>query len=308
MNNLKNYNKSAFLDIPQFSKRNIVRRHSYNVAKDNLKDVETFKNKLKKVDKDMFKNIPKNDNLDFSSIIHNDNNDNKNNQKNIKDNKHILNLLNNIYINDEHLDNTNIKQRLNDNVRISSLIPISKKKRNSKSKQKTTEENNNLIFNILKKETKKHSKSKVNFICNEDKLSKNSKLTKNSKNVRKFNSSMSLIKVSKFKNSNINKKNEIDSVKLILKDKIKPKKDPKKEEKKNEEKPIEKRPSKNIISESNIIKESLDKEKGNININNVKTKNEYELLKSKKKEKEKKYKKFPLCCISIKDDDSSDFD
>ena len=45
-----------------------------------------------------------------------------------------------------------------------------------------------------------------------------------------------------------------------------------------------------------------------VEINNVKTKNEYEIVKYSDKEKKKKYKGFPFCCLTIKDDNSSDND
>ena len=316
MNNSKNYNKSIYIDFQQVSKRNINRRHSYDIKNNKIKDgLSTLKNKLKKINKNLFKNIPKNENLiNFSSIMHNNENK-KNHKKNKdnKDNKHYLNLLNNIYSNDEHFDNTNIKQKLfENNLRLSSLIPVSKK-RYSKSKLKTIEDKNNLLFNILKKEEKRHSQKRLSI--NDDIYSKNSKNTKNTKNTKsskkiytkKYNSSKDLLK-----SNNLNKINEIENFKHILKDEVKNKKIHKKKENENEEKSIDKKECNNNICDkkSNIKekRESVDKEKEIMEVGNVKTKNEYELLKSKKKEKKIKYKRFPLCCIPIRDDNSSDIE
>ena len=330
---MNNYKKSICVDLEHLPNRKMTRRYSYEIKKNKNKiteesDHSNLKNKFKKIDKNKFKNIPKNEKLmNLSTIVHN----NKDNEEISKDKKYCYNILNNIILNDSRFANaTNIKKRSKENnLKISSLIPISKK-RFHKSKQKTINEKENIAFNILKKdikkEIKKHSKRRVSLNDKKSvgsKISKHSKHSKSSKKKQeiKFNSSHQILKVKTKKrpsSHNIAEFNELENIKHILKDEEKSKKVPQKEEnkKKDEENNnINKKEKENLneekenkIKEKNDKKENLNKEKTMVEINNVKTKNEYEIVKYSDKEKKKKYKGFPFCCLTIKDDNSSDND
>ena len=306
MNIIKENQKSRDVDLYHNKKKKLNRRHSYDLKKRGI--IEENSNisysKFKKLTKNKFKNIPKNEQLmNFSTILHN--NENKNNNMN---NNNCLSIINDIFKIDHHLEHTtNIKKKLNENnLKISSLIPISKKRFN-KSKQRTANENDNLIINILKKELKKTSKRRKSFL--EDKCSKNSKISKHTKNSRsskkkkpkRYNSSHELITINKDKENNIDK--HIDNIISILKKDAKTRKLSKNEEGKNEENNIGKKEKDYKINEKN---ENLNEEKKIIFINNIKTKNEYEIDKSSNKEKRKKHKPFPFCCFTVKDGNSSD--
>ena len=309
MNKIKDYNKSIYVDSQHIRNNKLTRRHSYDLKKSKIieEDSNISHNKFKKLAKNKFRNIPKNQKLmNFSTILNN--NENKNNNLNIP-NINYLSIINDIYKNDSHLEHaTNIKKKTNESNKASSLIPISKK-RFSKSKQRTTNENNNLIINILKKEVKRNSHSKKNLIIYDDKCSKNTKIskhTKNSKNSKKkrkkrFNSSQQLIQIKNDEGSNISKQME-----NIRNNKVKNKKKNRNGENKKKEIDIEKIEDENkdeIIEKKN---KKGDKEKQIICINNAKTKNENEVEKSLNKEKKKKYRRFPFCCLTMKDENSSD--
>ena len=331
MNNSKYFTKSKCVDLSNFKQRKMNRRRSYDIKKKELLEEtkNTLKNKLKKIEKNKFRNIPKNENI----------NKRCNKDKNYN---YYVNILKNIV--DNHFDNTNIRKKTDNNLKISSLIPKSKKRYN-KPKQKTIKESESFFLN--------NKRSKKRYSCNiEDKISKhsknsNSKHTKSTKkksSKKKYNSSHEIInvkKLNKLSNNNITKFNELENAKHILKDeeksKIKPKKE-KKEEIKKQEKEVEKKEEKeeiknkenerdnkeknvNIILKENNIntlkinknkRGSNDKRKETTYINNVKTKSEYETLKTisikEKKEKNKKYRRFPFCCLTINDNNSSDND
>lgn len=299
MNHLKEYNKCNDDDIKHNSRRN-VRRYSYEIKKGKLKvDTISVKKKLKKIDKNKFKNIPKNDKLmNFSTILHNDKN-NEDIRTGIKEKNYCENLVRSIYLNNNRFEIANInKKGKENNLKMSSLIPISKKRVN-KSKNKTIKEKDNLIYIILKKEKKKTSKRKrsINNI-DDSRCSKNTKNSKHSKaskkNIKKYNSSQSILKV---------KKNYIKNFEDIAK---KEKKN--KEEKiKNNIKNLEiKKEINEINADINHNNKSIKKEKGIIDIDNVKTKNDCNIIKITNKENRKKHKGFPLCCLTINDNNSSD--
>ena len=307
MNKIKDYNKSIYVDSHLIRNNKLARRHSYDLKKSKIieEDSNISHNKFKKLAKNKFKNIPKNQKLmNFSTILNN--NENKNNNLNIP-NINYLSIINDIYKNDSHLEHaTNIKKKTNENnLKVSSLIPILKKRFN-KSKQRTTNENNNLIINILKKEVKRNSHSKKNLIIYDDKCSKNTKIskhTKNSKNSKKkrkkrFNSSHQLIQIKNDGESNISK--QMENIK------VKNKKKNKNGENKKKEIDIEKIEDENKDEIMEKKNKKGNKEKQIICINNTKTKNEYEVEKSLNKEKKKKYKRFPFCCLTMKDENSSD--
>ena len=332
---MNNYKKSICVDLEHLPNRKMTRRYSYEIKKNKNKiteesDHSNLKNKFKKIDKNKFKNIPKNEKLmNLSTIVHN----NKDNEEISKDKKYCYNILNNIILNDSRFANaTNIKKRSKENnLKISSLIPISKK-RFHKSKQKTINEKENIAFNILKKdikkEIKKHSKRRVSLNDKKSvgsKISKHSKHSKHSKSSKKnqekkFNSSHQILKVKTKKrpsSHNLGEFNEMENIKHILKDEVKSKKIPQKEENKKDEENNninkkeerkENEEKENKINEKNNKKENINKEKTMVDINNVKTKNEYEIIKYSNKETKKKYKGFPFCCLTIKDDNSSDND
>ena len=302
MNHLKEYNKCNDDDIKHNSRRN-MRRYSYEIKKGKLKvDTISVKNKFKKIDKNKFKNIPKNDKLmNFSTILHNDKN-NEDIRTGIKEKNYCENLVRSIYLNNNRFEITNInKKGKESNLKISSLIPISKKRKN-KSKNKTIKEKENLINIILKKEKKKASKRKRSVNNNDDsrcsKCSKHSKYSKASKkDAKKYNSSQAILKV---------KKNCTRNFEDFAKKETKEKKN--KEEKiKNNIKNLEIKKEINEINvDINHNNKSIRKEKGIIDINNVKTKNDCSIIKIRNKENRKKHKGFPLCCLTINENNSSD--
>ena len=283
-----------------------------NKNKSKLKtDSNSIKNKLRQIDKNKFKNIPKNESLmNFSTILFNNKN-NDENRNSYKDKNDCPKMVSSIFINNNRF-NLKRKTKDNNNLKISSLIPISKKRTN-KSKHKTIKEKEGVILNILKKDKKKVSKRKHSYNANDSKLSKNSKHTKiTKKNREKYNSSHALIKVRKISNNNL-----VDILRNGIKEKKRKDKDKEKNSdnddnnKNNDIKKNVENKNENNVSEkkkNNQKKENTNKESPIIDINNAKTKNETEILKYTQKEKKKKYKKFPLCCLSINDDNSSDND
>ena len=182
------------------------------------KNVSSFKCGLKKIEKNKFKNIPKNENLmNFSTIL--DNNDNNKVVRKASQRKTCyMNFLSNKII---FTDALNIKKKLNDNKqRVSSLIPISKN-RNRISKMKTIKEKDNLICNIFKKHGNLKKNNKLNVSFNEDVNNKNHKNRKIS-----F-SSNALIKMKKKKSHYSNKLTDIKNNirKISSKIKISPNKE-----------------------------------------------------------------------------------
>ena len=314
MNHINKFNKSNYIDVQPSLIRKIDRRHSFDMNKNKNKlktDSNSIKNKLRQIDKNKFKNIPKNESLmNFSTILFNNKN-NDENRNSYKDKNDCPKMVSSIFINNNRF-NLKRKTKDNNNLKISSLIPISKKRTN-KSKHKKIKEKEGVILNILKKDKKKVSKRKHSYNANDSKLSKNSKHTKiTKKNREKYNSSHALIKVRKISNNNL-----VD----ILRNGIKEKKRKDKDEEKNSgnddnnenndiKKNVENKNENNVSEKkkNNQKKENTNKESPIIDINNAKTKNETEIVKYTQKEKKKKYKKFPLCCLSINDDNSSDND
>ena len=307
MNHSKEYNKCNDDDIEHKSRRN-VRRYSYEIKKGKLKvDTISIKNKFKKIEKNKFKNIPKNDKLmNFSTILHNDKN-NEAIQTGIKEKNDCDNLVRNLYLNNNRFDITNInKKGKENNLKLSSLIPISKKRIN-KSKNKTIKEKDNLIYIILKKEKKKTSKRKRSVNNDDSKCSKCSRISKHSKsskkNKKKYNSSQAIIKV---------KKNCTKNFEDIIKKETKEKNKNKEEIIKNDIKNLEIKKEINEINadikhnNNNNNKKSIGKEKGIIDINSVRTKNDCNIIKITNKENKKKHMGFPLCCFTINDNNSSD--
>ena len=310
MKNVKDYNKSICLDSEKTSKKDkVIRKNSCELLKNKkLKEenaINIFKNKLKKVDKNKFKNIPKNNNLDFSSILYN----NCSNNNYCRRKKFLsLNVLNNLQFKDEHFyNNTNIKREKfsDNNLKISSLIPISRK--NNKSKRRTIKDKEIFLSSILKEVNK--NPRKVSFYDDN-----NSKSTKK-KGDRKYNSSNELFKVMKknrISSKFLTKFKEVENVKNLIKDEKKIKNKKKNKEEENcKEKKIDKM---DIISDKNEKKISekkstkkliINKDNENIDLNNA-TKNENEIEKNAKKAKKKKHKGFPFCCLTINDDNSSD--
>ena len=160
MKNVEDYKKSVKLDSQKNSKKNIIRKYSCELLKYKQKEDNgnnSFKNKLKKVDKNKFKNIPRNNNLDISSLFYN----NRSNNNNYRRTKFLsLNVLNNLQFKDDHFYNkTNIKpEKYSDNnLKISSLIPISKK--NNKSKLRIIKDKEMYMSTIIKEAKKKFKKS-----------------------------------------------------------------------------------------------------------------------------------------------------
>ena len=314
MNHINKFNKSNYIDVQPSLIRKIDRRHSFDMNKNKNKlktDSNSIKNKLRQIDKNKFKNIPKNESLmNFSTILFNNKN-NDENRNSYKDKNDCPKMVSSIFINNNRF-NLKRKTKDNNNLKISSLIPISKKRTN-KSKHKTIKEKEGVILNILKKDKKKVSKRKHSYNANDSKLSKNSKHTKiTKKNREKYNSSHALIKVRKISNNNL-----VDILRNGIKEKKRKDKDKEKNSdnddnnKNNDIKKNVENKNENNVSEkkkNNQKKENTNKESPIIDINNAKTKNETEILKYTQKEKKKKYKKFPLCCLSINDDNSSDND
>lgn len=296
--------KSICIEIQDFPKKPINRKYSYEarkIKKQEEKNTNSFKNKLKKVDQNKFKNIPKSSNCSFI-IINNENNKDENN----KEKNQCLNLLNNIFLKEEHLNNTNIKQKLNEsNLKISSLIPKSKKR---KTKTKTIKEKESLVSHFLSKNKKVKRKKSFNFEDN------NSKSTKKGK----YNSSKLLLNMNYTKkNSNILLTNmkKIDLIKKMLNNEMKTK-NLKKEEKNsikkdiNNKKNSKKKDEKAEKTEKTVNnKERTNTKKEVANINNDKNRNVYEIKnvsKTEKAQKKKKHKRFPFCCIPINEDSFSD--
>ena len=314
MNHINKFNKSNYIDVQPSLIRKIDRRHSFDMNKNKNKlktDSNSIKNKLRQIDKNKFKNIPKNESLmNFSTILFNNKN-NDENRNSYKDKNDCPKMVSSIFINNNRFD-LKRKTKDNNNLKISSLIPISKKRIN-KSKHKTIKEKEGVILNILKKDKKKVSKRKHSYNANDSKLSKNSKHTKiTKKNREKYNSSHALIKVRKISNNNL-----VDILRNGIKEKKRKDKDKEKNSdnddnnKNNDIKKNVENKNENNVSEkkkNNQKKENTNKESPIIDINNAKTKNETEILKYTQKDKKKKYKKFPLCCLSINDDNSSDND
>jgi hypothetical protein len=229
----KDYNKSMIFNTQQspifnFNKKKLFDPSNSKIDEEASKN--SFKSKLKKIDKEFFNSIPKNDKLmNNTTILHK-----KSNNSN-KDKQYYQNLLNEIYQNESHFDCTNIKKKMNEsNIKVSSLIPISKKMIN-KSKEKFLKEEENLKEkeDILKK-NKKHSRRKGSFnIDNKNNARRNSIKRKS----KKYNSTHELIKVKKKIGShNPRKSSEIGKIKDIIKDQEKTKKViRKKDEDKDEE-------------------------------------------------------------------------
>jgi hypothetical protein len=291
----------------------------------------SFKSKLKKIDKELFNNIPKNDKLmNNTTILH------KRSHHSFKDKQYYQNLLDEIYQNESHFDGTNIKKKINEgNIKISSLIPKSKKMIN-KSKEKFLKEEENFKEkeDILKK-NKKHSRRKGSFNA-DNKLNVHRNMIK--RKSKKYNSSHELIKVKKKRGShNLRKLSEIGKIKDIIKEQQKIKKviHKKDEDKDEEDKKEDENEDKNknnkykkkgedlIKNKNGNLKEENNNEKNKfdtIDINNHNTKKDNEIkstindknnnkcniIKFSKNENKnkKKRKSFPFCCLTALGDAS----
>ncbi len=321
----KKYNKSVYFDnnnSPNLYKK----RLSTDFNKEKIEEengLNSFKYSLKKIDKNKFKNIPKNEKLmNYSTILLN-NNTNLNNPHKRK--SFYENVLNRNRVSFEN--STNIKKKNDDtNIRVSSLIPISKKRFN-KSKMKTIKEKENLVYNILKKNYKRSGKLNGSYGCFTDDIY--SKISSKKKNENFYNSSHALLKIKK-RTKKLTGITGIESAKIIPKVKKLSKRqlivlnDNNDIEKNNiKDKKINK--TKNNIKKNNNKRNenskngSIDNNKfGNnknynnneernvVNIDNVKTKNEYEIENCTTKEKKRKSLGFPFCCLTSKDDNSSE--
>jgi len=269
MLNIKDYNKSIFFDLHNSPNLKFQKKLSVEINKEKNEDgigINSFKNKLKKIDKNKFKNIPKNEKLmNFSTILNNNEHNIRQFRRTNKEYTHYANLLNSVYQNEFHFENsTNIKKKLNDsNLKVSSLIPISKKRFN-KSKMKTIKEKDNLVSNILRKNGKKNNRRKGSY--NEDKNSKNSKLSRK-RLLMKCYSSHSLLKMKSVKRIS-NNKLEIDNIKNFLKEEEKVKKIPKKElndKNNNNDEEDKKHINKNENNNNHIRDSKLSEKINNIN-------------------------------------------
>ena len=214
MRNIKDYNKSLcfnFQQSPRFNNEKKKLFDPYSSKIDEGSSKHTFKNKLKQLEKDKFSNIPKNENLmNYSTILH------KKSHENNKDQNYYINLLNNIYQQEQHLDNTNIKKKLNENLKISSIIPVSRKMVDQ-TKEKIKEEKNKDDF--LKKNNRKNSRRRTSFNDLTKFHRKNSKrLTKNS-----F-SSLNFLNAKKRNSQSLRRMSEIGKVLEYLKEEEKVKK------------------------------------------------------------------------------------
>ena len=329
MNNFKDYNKSMIFNFQESPRFNYffsksIKSSELNNNKMNEGSGKTiFKNKLKQIDKDKFNRATRNEDL-----INRPNIQHKNTLHPKRNKKYYMNILDSIYQNDSHLNETNVKLKFNqNNLKTSSLIPFPKKI----SKEKLIKEED-IIKEDLKK-SKKCSKRKVS----EDDGNKFDRIyTK--KKTKKFNSSHLILKLKK-KNNNTLKNTEIDKNRDILKDeKIKTiiKKENENEEKSKDVKEENKNEKQNegIIEGKNIYQVNEKENKMNdnnsyenkiiqtkkknynnehnknkeiVDINHVETKSKNEIVKYTNKEKEKGEKRrkgFPLCCFIIKDDSS----
>ena len=328
MNNFKDYNKSMifnFQESPRFNydiNKSIKSSELYNNKINEGSGKITFKNKLKQIDKDLFNRATKNDALiNRPSIQH------KNTIHPKRNKKYYMNILDNIYQNDSHLNETNVKLKFNqNNIKTSSLIPFPKKF----SKEKLIKEED-IIKEDLKK-SKKNSKRKLS----EDDGNKFDRIG-NKKKTKKFNSSHLILKMKKKNNNNL-KNTEIDKIRDDEKIKTIRKKENENEEKSKDVKEENKSEKKNesIIEDKNIYQVNINEKENKMNdnnsyenkviqakkqdynkehhknkvivdINHVETKSKNEIVKYTNKEKEKGKKRrkgFPLCCCIIKDDSS----
>lgn len=333
MFNFNDYNKSMcfnFQESPRFNYDTIksIKSSEHNNSRLNEENGKNiFKNKLKQIDKDIFSNATKNENIITRSSIKHKNTLHPNRNKN-----YYLKILDSIYKNDSHLNQTNMKFKLNqNNTKISTSIPYPKKI----SKDKLVKDEDIIKENV--KRNKKHSKRKESEVDGNN-FDRNGIKRK----TKKYNSSHQIIKLKKKINNNIAKYTEINKLKDNLKEKTITKKIKENEEKgknesgkdKDDNKSENKKQSKiegiNIEQENKNINENKmndnnhykneeisikkmeyhnenHKDKVIVDINHVETKSKNEIVKYTKKEKEKgktKHRGFPLCCFIIKDDSS----
>jgi hypothetical protein len=336
MSNLKHYNKSMifnFQESPRFNYDTIksIKSSEHNSNRiDEENRINTFKNKLKQINKDKFYREDKNDALIGRPNIQHKNTIHPNRNKN-----YYMKLLDSIYQNESHLDRTNVKLKYNqNNTKNSSLIPFPKKI----SKDKLVKEED-----IIKEDVKKRkSHSKKKEIDNDGNQIDGTGIKKKTK---KYNSSHLILKLKKKSSNSLRKYSEIDRLRDILQDEknkkstknvngneVKSKDDNKKviEENKSENKSEKMVEGKNIdqlnINEKeNKMNDNIsydnkeiqvkkknynnehNKSKVIVDINHVETKSKNEIVKYTNKEKEKGEKRrkgFPLCCFIIKDDSS----
>lgn len=342
MINNKEYNKSTYFDCEQSPKFKFSKRLSSDADKEKFKakaGLNSISNKLRQIEKNKFRNIPKNEGLMDCSSIHR--NDTNHNRRSNKDKTCYKSFLSGICQNELDTKNlTNIKKKLNDsNMKVSSLIPISKKKRSKQSKMKTIKEKENTIINIL---NKKIIKCRRKYSCGDDKVSKNSK--NNKKKETKYNSSNSLVKLKAHKRLYNNRYTDLNVIRHILKEEEKTKIVPKKESNKkiSDKKNNNKDQFSTYICNNNNIRDSklsklskisgnrsnknstkkvnfylnddknekkhyhVNKEENKVEINHAKTKNECDIINISNKAKKKKCRGFPFCCLTVKDGDSSE--
>ena len=171
------------------------------------KNIVSFKSSLKKIEKDKFKNIPKNEKLMNFPVL--DNNPNNNNNFIFrKPSQRKTSFMNSLSHKINFGDEGNIQKKVNENNhRVSSIIPVSRN-RNNCSKMKTIKENDDLVYDMLKKNGHCKKKStKLNVTYFNDKFNKNSK-----KHIDNgYYSSNTLIKMKKKKSLYSSKLTEIDN-------------------------------------------------------------------------------------------------
>ena len=336
MEKKKEMSKSGVFPVIPFKKK---KRKSVQLTIEQLSQVAdnySFKTKLKNVEGNKFKKIPKNNKLTNLSLIQ-VNNELKSN----KDKNDNLTLLNSAKPNKEE-ENVSIEKKFKA-MNVKSNNEQKGKKRN-KIRVNTIKEKSDMI-NFLKKSTKIKRRRKASF-NREEKGSDNGDSKKKKK--KQYNSSQSITEI---KNK---EERELDNIRHILnvEEKVKKVNIRKEENKENEEKNIKsnnsnlnndndvKKKENNNIKDNNqgnketnnnnklnINKnkqESVDKKEknnkkekkkevtninNNININYIETKNNYEVKPEEKNEnnKNKTRKKFCFCCLT-KEDNSSDFD
>ena len=328
MTNNKEYNKSTYFDYHIPPKLNFIKRLSSDADKEIIEQqggINSIIHKLRQIEKNKFKNIPKNERLmDFAGH----NNDKFIFRRSDKDKTYHKKILNNIDQNEFEVRNlTNIKKHNDSSLKVSSLIPISKKKRNTQSRMKTIKEKDNLIINILKRTAKKKRRK---YSCNDDKISKNSKVSKKKPLRQKYNSSHSLIKMKTHKKLSNNKLTDLNHFTVFLKKEEKTKKHPKKESNKNlsdkkknnndhvsinvysnvrESKISGNKTNKNSNKKVNFdLSEHNTEKKKQVDVNATETKNECDLININNKNKKKKHRGFPFCCLTVKDSDSFEGD
>ena len=316
-------NKTGIFPIIPYQKK---KRKSVQLSIEQLTslvDNNSIKTKIKTVEGNKFKNIPKNNKLTNHSFV----------QMNkelgpARDKNYYLNLMDNANKNETEIENAYIMKKMDDMYKKNKS-----EKRRERGKMKTIKERSEII-SVLKKNTKMKRKRKTSF-NKDDYVSKNS-ISKKKKKKHSSNNILNFQENKENKSVNKNKTKEIENIRHIInaEEKVKklyllPKKEfiEENEEKINESVKMSNSNINNNINNNN--KENKDDENNkknknnkkenkkeitninnNININYIETKNNYEVKPEDKNEnkKNKKNKKFFCFCCLSKKDDSSDFD